>query len=181
MNRVAAGQPGPRPALLPRQRTSIAEGRVVFMRYTMTLDDGRVVESRGTDAPFAYLHGAGNVVPGLEIQLHERQAGETFRVSVPPELAFGQIDPDHIKRIPRTDFPSDARLTPGMRFRSQLDDGMLLPAWVVDVDDRTVTVSFNHPLAGETLHFDVEVIEIRDARPDELIHGHPHGPGGVPH
>ena len=116
-----------RPELLPRSRKSISEGRVVSMRYTMTLDNGRVVETKTGETPFAYLHGAGNVVPGLERELHQCQVGDRLHVSVPPELGFGKPNPDHVRRIPRTEFPPDAQLTPGMRFRSQLDDGSLLP------------------------------------------------------
>jgi FKBP-type peptidyl-prolyl cis-trans isomerase SlyD len=170
-----------RPELLSAPPRRISAGSVVTMRYTMSLQDGTVVEQRGEATPFAYLHGAGNVVAGLERELHNRTAGDRFEVTVAPHLGFGELDPSMVRRVPRKEFPPEAKLTAGMRFRSQLDDGTLLPARVTAIDSDSVTVSFNHPLAGETLHFSVEVVGVRDARPDELIHGHPHGPEGVQH
>ena len=154
--------------------------QVVSIHYTLSLDDGTVFETSRGMAPFRYLQGAGNIVPGLEQALLNRRTGERLRVAIPPEQGYGLRNPRFIKRIPRTDFPRDAQLEPGLRFRSQVDDGTLLPAQVTEVGERDVTVNFNHPLAGETLHFTVDVVGVRNAQPDEVSHGHPHGSADGP-
>jgi len=159
----------------------VADGRVVSLHYTLSLDDSRVVERRRGQPPFCYLHGAGNIVRGLEMQMDGRRAGDRFYARVPPDLGYGPVRDDLVKRVPRSEFPAGARLSPGMRFRCVLADDTILPAWIAEVGDRDLIVSFNHPLAGRTLHFAVEVLGVRRARLGELTHRHPHGPGGVQH
>lgn len=171
-------RPEPLRAVPPATKRRIDEGLVVSLHYTLTLDDGNVVESTLGGAPLQYLHGAGNVVPGLERELRNRTVGDRLSVDVAPRDGYGEDNPAMVKRISRKEFPSDARFEPGMRFGSQLDDGTILPAWVVDVGKKNLTVSFNHPLAGQHLHFVVEVVGIRDARTDELSHGRPNGLNG---
>jgi len=171
----------PAPEVLAPSPRRITEGLVVSLNYVLQLEDGTTVESVRGHPPFLYLHGAGNVVPGLEKELTNRRVGDRLSLEVPPELGYGTLDPKCIQRLHRSEFPPDARLTPGMRFGSELDDGTILPAWVADVQGDDIIVHFSHPLAGKNLHFLVEVLGVRDARPDELRHGHPHGPGGVQH
>lgn len=159
----------------------IADGRVVSLHYTLRLDDTSVVDAYRGSPPFLYLHGAGNVVRGLEQAIYGHRIGDRIRVSVPPELGYGPLRADMFKRVARSEFPDGVTLSRGMRFRSVLGDGTLLPAWIAEVGERELVVSFNHPLAGETLHFAVEVVGVRRARLGELSHGHPHGPGGIEH
>ena len=159
----------------------VADGRVVSLHYTLRLDNNKVVEAFRGMPPFLYLHGAGNIVRGLERAIDGCRVGDRIRVSVPPEIGYGPLRDELFKRVPRSEFPAGARLSRGMRFRSVLADGTLLPAWIADVGDRDLIISFNHPLAGKTLHFSVEVVGVRRARLGELTHGHPHGPGGVEH
>jgi len=169
-----------RPTTVPIPATGrrATEGCIVSIHFTLHLGDGKVIEST-SGRPLQFLQGAGNVVPGLERQLENRRIGDRLSIEVPPEQGYGFSDPGLIQKLPRSDFPRDARFVPGMRFGSQLDDGTVLPAWVAAVDEQELTIDFNHPLADETLHFVVEVVCIRDARPDELLQGHPTGPGSI--
>lgn len=154
----------------------ITGGCVVALRYTLRLDSGKIVESFHGHPPFLYLHGAGNLVPGLEQALAGRRVADRMRIAVPPELGYGPVRPELVKRIARSELPSDMEPVLGMKFRTAAGEGTALPAWVAGLEDDELVISFNHPLAGETLHFSVEVISIREARLSERSHGHPHGP-----
>lgn len=158
----------------------ISTGHVVAINYELTRSDGTFVEAFVGEPAFLYLHGAGNIVPGLERELVGRTVGDRLHVTVPPELAYGPLRPEFVQRVSRSHFPAGVQVYPGMRFGSRVD-GRVLPAWVTEVGQHDATVSFNHPLAGETLHFTVEVLDVRPARLGERAHGHPHGPGGVEH
>ena len=166
---------------MTESRTTVRRGRVVSLHYTLRTDGGAIVDAACGSPPFAYLHGAGNIVPGLEQSLDGRVVGDRVHAVVPPELGYGRINRGFIRKVARTEFPTGARLERGMRFRSLVGDRTVLPAWIVDVGPREVTVSFNHPLAGETLHFAVAILHVRTASAEELSHGHPHGYGGVQH
>lgn len=159
----------------------IAADSVVSIHYTLTLDSGDEVDSSRGGEPLLYLHGHGNIVPGLEEELLTRGVGDKFMVTVPAAKGYGERKDDASRRVPRTAFPKGAKLQPGMQFGVQGDDGDVRPVWIVKVEKDEVELDLNHPLAGETLHFQVEVLEVRSATPDELKHGHPHGPGGHHH
>lgn len=161
--------------------TKIAEGKVVSIHYTLTLADGRVVDSSSGGDPLAYLHGAGNLVPGLERQLSGREEGEQLEVEVQPREGYGEIDASGNHVLPRQAFPADAQIRPGMGFHAEDEQGNLMQMWVTGVSDEEVQVTSNHPLAGEVLNFAIEVVDVRDASPEEKDHGHPHGPGGHAH
>ena len=154
--------------------------KVVTLKYTLTDNDGNVID-QSSDGSFAYLHGANNIIPGLETALHGKQAGDALDVSVDPQDGYGEHDASKTQEVPRNMFPADAEIEPGMQFHAQGPNGEVLVVTVVTLDDENVTVDGNHPLAGMQLNFAVEVVEVRDALQEELEHGHVHGPEGHDH
>ncbi len=158
----------------------IAERRVAQFHYTLTNDQGEVLDSSAGHEPLTYLHGKGNIVPGLEKALEGKQAGDKLKVSVPPEEGYGAIHPELIQSVPRSAFQGVADIQVGMRFQAETGHGPVLVR-VTGVSADTVTVDGNHELAGQTLHFEVEVTNVRDASVEEVLHGHVHGPGGHQH
>lgn len=160
---------------------SIEDGKVVQFHYTLTNGEGQVIDSSRERDPLAYLHGAGNIVPGLESALTDHEAGDSFEATVPPAQGYGEKQGPGPQSVPRDQFPDDMPLQPGMPFMAQTPDGEQVQLWIHAIQGEQVLVDQNHPLAGETLHFDVEVVEIRDATDEEKEHGHPHGPGGQEH
>jgi len=154
--------------------------KVVTLNYTLTDSDGNVID-QSNDSSFAYLHGASNIIPGLENALTGKSAGESLNVSVEPAEGYGEHDPAKTQAVPRNMFPDDAEIQVGMQFHAQGPNGETLVVTVVALEDDTVTVDGNHPLAGIQLNFAVEVMEVRDASPEELDHGHVHGAGGHDH
>jgi FKBP-type peptidyl-prolyl cis-trans isomerase SlyD len=158
----------------------IAANAVVHIHYTLTDTAGQVLDSSAGGEPLAYLHGAGNIIPGLEKALEGRQAGEKLSVEVPPEQGYGVRDEALVQQVPRRAFQGVRELKPGMRFHTQGSGG---PAQVMvtAVKGDMVTVDGNHALAGQTLKFEVEITKVREATAEELMHGHVHGPGGHHH
>jgi len=154
----------------------VGSQKAVSIKYTLKDDDGVVLDSTEGKPPLTYLHGAGNIVPGLEAALEGRAAGDTVKATLAPEQAYGLRDETNIRNIPVRRLP-DGKARVGMRYRVQTEDGYIL-ALVTAVRGDYATIDGNHPLAGKTLHFEVEVVEVRDATPEELTHGHVHGPGG---
>ncbi|MBI5364786.1 MAG: peptidylprolyl isomerase [Planctomycetes bacterium] len=159
----------------------IADGKVVTIHYTLTSESGETLDSSRGQDPLEYLHGAKNIVPGLEKELLGKAAGENFAVRVAPEEGYGAHDPKGIQRVPRDAFPEDIELEPGMQFSAEDESGRGVTIWIQSVEGAVVTIDQNHPLAGQVLCFDVSVEKIRDATLEELSHGHPHGPGGHHH
>lgn len=159
----------------------IAADSVVAIHYTLTLDSGDEVDSSRGAEPLVYLHGHGNIVPGLESQLATHRVGDRLMVTVAAADGYGARADDAVQRVPRSSFPKGADLEPGMQFGVQDEGGNVRPVWIAEVDGDAVVLDLNHPLAGENLHFEVEVVSIRGATPEELRHGHPHGPGGHHH
>jgi FKBP-type peptidyl-prolyl cis-trans isomerase SlyD len=159
----------------------IADGQVVVMHYTLRADDGEVLDASTPEDPMAYLHGAENIVPGLEKALAGKGVGFKGKVVVPPAEGYGEAEDSEPDAIPRKAFPPDMDIEPGMTFMAEGPNDEHAPIWVIAVEGDKVLVSSEHPLAGKTLHFEVEVIAIRAATKDELAHGHPHGPDGHGH
>jgi FKBP-type peptidyl-prolyl cis-trans isomerase SlyD len=158
----------------------IENKRVVSFHYTLTNEAGEELESsRGRD-PMAYLHGAHNVIPGLEKAMAGKGAGDQFQVTLPPAEAYGERNPSNIQRIASKHFRNPRGLQPGQLVSLQTREGER-PAVIVKVGRFNVDVDANHPLAGQTLTFDVEVIDVREASPEEIAHGHVHGEGGHQH
>jgi FKBP-type peptidyl-prolyl cis-trans isomerase SlyD len=158
----------------------IEKDKVVSIDYTLTDSESEVIDSSEGGAPLSYLHGNGNLVPGLEKALEGKTTGESLKVSIPPEEGYGARDDQKMGEIPRSAFTGAPDVQPGMQFQARGPQGTQTVT-VVAVENDTVIVDGNHPLAGETLNFDVTVREIRDATAEELQHGHAHGAGGHHH
>jgi len=159
---------------------TISVNKVITLHYTLTDDAGTVID-QSTDGSFVYLHGASNIIPGLENALTGKAAGDELQVSVAPEEAYGVRDDSRVEQVPREMFPADTDIEPGMQFHAQGPEGQMVMITVVEASNDTVTVDGNHPLAGVPLNFDVKIIDIRDASAEELEHGHAHGPEGHQH
>jgi len=158
----------------------IAQNSVVAFHYTLTNDAGEVLDSSEGRDPLTYLHGAGNIIPGLEKELEGRAAGDTLNVAVSPEEGYGEVQPQLVQEVPRDAFQGVEAVEPGMQFQAQTQGGPLMVT-VTKVEGDTVTVDGNHPLAGQKLNFDVKIEEVRDVSQEEIEHGHVHGEGGVEH
>ncbi|HUS23911.1 MAG TPA: peptidylprolyl isomerase [Candidatus Binatia bacterium] len=158
----------------------IAAQKVVSIEYTLKNASGEVLDSSVGHGPLAYIHGNGNIVPGLEKALEGKRAGDKVSVSVPPEQGYGVRDESLVQQVPRRAFGGVKDLQPGMQFQAGGPSGPSVVS-VVRVQGDMVTVDGNHALAGETLNFEVEVKDVRDATHEEVMHGHVHGPGGHEH
>ena len=161
---------------------TIGDKSVVLIHYTLTDDQGEVVDSsRGEGGqPLAYLHGMGNIVVGLEKALTGLKKGDQKKVQVAPAEGYGEHDPRGVQKVPRTQFPTDVEIEVGMMFTAEDEDGVT-QVHVKEVAADHVVVDLNHPMAGKTLHFDIEIMDVRPATQVELQHGHVHGPGGHHH
>ena len=155
----------------------VTKNKVVSIDYTLKDDAGEVIDSSEGSEPLFYLHGFENIVPGLEAALEGRNAGDKVQVSVSPSEGYGERDDSLQQVVPRQAFQGVEDLQVGMQFRAESDAGQQIVT-IIAVDGDDVTVDANHPLAGETLNFDITIVEVRDATADELEHGHVHGPGG---
>jgi len=153
----------------------IARDRIVMINYTLTDDSGQEIDSSKGREPLAYLHGAGNIIPGLEASLEGKTAGDELTVSIPPEKGYGERDDDMVQEVPRDRFPEEAEIDVGTQFQTMSPAGPQIVT-VVGVTDEQVTVDANHPLAGMKLNFEVDVVAVREANAQELEHGHVHGP-----
>lgn len=155
----------------------ITDGAVVSLAYTLTVD-GQVVDQADRNDPLEYLHGADNIIPGLEAVLDGKKVGDKLHVTLPPDQAYGEYDEDEIEEIDRDEMPEVEILEEGMMVEVEDEDGETYLAIVAEITDDTVVLDFNPPLAGKTLTYDVEVLGVRQATEDELEHGHPHSLDG---
>lgn len=155
----------------------IAANTVAAFDYTLTNAQGEVLDSSRGMPPLEYLHGASNIIPGLERALEGLQAGDEKQVVVPPGEGYGERDPRLVVTVPRARFETDDRIEVGMRFHAQTPEGVRVMT-VTGVGVGEVTLDGNHPMAGEVLHFSVKVATVREATAEELSHGHPHQEGG---
>jgi len=151
----------------------VAKDTVVAIDYTLKDDDGSVVDASQEGQPLEYLHGAGNIIPGLEKALEGKQAGDDVSVTVQPTEAYGERNDDLQQEVPKDLFQGVDKIEPGMRFQAETQQGTQVVT-VTAVEDDTVTVDANHPLAGQTLNFEVNVSNVRPATAEELEHGHVH-------
>ncbi len=158
----------------------ITADRVVTIHYTLKDDKGAVLDSSAGGEPLAYIQGHGNLVAGLEKALEGKQDGNTLAVSVAPADGYGVRDEKLIQRLPKRSLQGSGEIKKGMQFQARTDDGMRLFTVTAVMGDM-VTLDGNHPLADQTLHFDVEVVAVREATTEELEHGHVHGAGGHHH
>jgi FKBP-type peptidyl-prolyl cis-trans isomerase SlyD len=158
----------------------IRHGKVGTFHYTLTDGDGNVLDSSDGGAPMVYMHGHGNIVPGLEREMEGKQAGDQFQVTVAPADGYGERE-GVPQAVPRDRFPAHIDIQAGMGFQAQTETGEVVPLWVDRVEGSTVYVDENHPLAGVTLNFAVQVVGVRDATETELEHGHVHDGDGHHH
>lgn len=158
----------------------VAENSVVVIDYTLTNNEGQVIDSSEGAGPLAYLHGAGNIIPGLEDALLGKEAGDEVKASIEPVNAYGERHDALKQEVPAELFSGVEKVEVGMQFQSETDQGPVLVT-VTEIGNETITVDGNHPLAGVHLNFDVSVREVREATPEELEHGHVHGEGGHQH
>jgi FKBP-type peptidyl-prolyl cis-trans isomerase SlyD len=155
----------------------ITKDRVVTLHYELTDPEGEVLDSSKDREPLTYLHGHGNLIPGLESRLEGWSAPRSETVKVPAQEGYGEHDPEKKIQAKRNQFPADAKIEPGVQFQANGPQGPMVVR-IVEVEGDQITLDANHPLAGVDLSFEVEVLEVRDATPDELDHGHAHGRDG---
>jgi FKBP-type peptidyl-prolyl cis-trans isomerase SlyD len=158
----------------------ITADRVVTIHYTLKDDSGAVIDSSAGSEPLAYIQGHGNLVSGLEKALEGKQDGNTVAVSVTPADGYGIRSDTLIRRVPKRTLQGSGEIKKGMQFQARTDDGMRMFTVTAVIGDM-VTLDGNHPLADQTLHFDVEIVNVREATTEELEHGHVHGAGGHHH
>lgn len=141
----------------------IANHSVAFFHYVLTDDTGKVLDQSSEGQPLAYLQGAGNIIPGLEKELLDKEVGDKLKVEVAPEEAYGEYYDEAVQVVPLSVFPEDATVEPGAQFQAQSPEGEAMMLTVTAVQDGMATIDGNHPLAGKTLFFDVEIVKVRVA------------------
>ncbi|GLS82537.1 FKBP-type peptidyl-prolyl cis-trans isomerase [Paraferrimonas haliotis] len=157
---------------------TISDHKVVTLHYRLSDAQGQLIESSFDGEPMVYIHGADNMIPGLESQLTGKQVGDKLTADVAAADAYGEFQEALRQEVPVEAFGDIEEIVPGMRFIAETDAGQR-PVQVVEVKDETIVVDGNHPLAGVALSFDVEIVDIRDASAEEIAHGHVHeGSGG---
>ncbi len=159
----------------------VEKGNVVSVDYELHLGDGKVVDASEPGKPLSYIHGEGQIVPGLERALEGLDVGEARKVVVEPDDGYGPHDARGVQEVPRSAFPTELVPQVGMELSAQGPQGETVPFVIKEVRPETVVIDLNHPLAGETLHFAVTVRGVRAATAEELEHGHVHGEDGHHH
>src|SRR5450432_3151147 len=152
----------------------ITDGLVVSLNYVLTVEGETLAKTDDGD-PMEYLHGAEEILPGLEAALEGKEIGDKFSVTLAPEDAYGDYDDEDVEEIDRADIPNVTELEIGMVVEVEDEDGYAYMAQVSEIGEKVVTLDFNPPLAGKTLTYDVEVVGIREATAEEIEHGHSHG------
>ncbi len=154
----------------------IANETAVWLQYTLRNDAGEVLDASENNEPLVYIHGQGDIVPGLEKALEGKGAGTKFSIIVSPEEGYGVRSDNKVQSVPRSAFEDDAEIEPGTQFQAEGPDGVSIVT-VMEVSGDEVKIDANHPLAGENLHFEIEVVKVRAATAEELEHGHVHEGG----
>jgi FKBP-type peptidyl-prolyl cis-trans isomerase SlyD len=152
----------------------IAKDTLVSIHYKLTDDEGSLIDSSEGQEPLEYLHGHGQIVPGLERALEGRAVGEAFDVLVTAEEGYGEYDPKKVLQVRRAQLPDDLEPEAGMRLMAESSSGDVVPLWVTAIEGEQVTLDANHPLAGQTLHFAIRVQLVRTPTEHERAHGHAH-------
>lgn len=159
---------------------NIEDNKIASFHYTLSNTQGEEIESTRDKEPMTYLHGARNIIPGLEKVMQGRSVGDEFQAIVEPVEAYGERKEANVQRIPSKHFKKANQLKPGEILKIQTKRGPV-QVTVLKVGRFNIDVDANHPLAGQTLIFDVEITAVRDATEEEIAHGHVHGPEGVEH
>ncbi len=155
----------------------VSAQKVVSIHYTLTDNDGTVLDSSSGREPLMYIHGLGHLIPGMEEGIEGRSAGEKLSLKIAPEKGYGVRNDEFVQQVPKTAF-GDQDIQPGMQFEAGTEEQRYIVT-VTGIEGDTVTVDGNHPLAGVELNFEVEVIAVREATGEELSHGHVHGEDGT--
>lgn len=163
--------------------TTIQEGKVAAIWYTLTDDDGNTLDSnRKGGTPLPFLVGSGNIIPGLEEGLMGKAKNDFLKVSVQADKAYGEPDPERYQAVPKNSLPPEVILEVGAQLTATADEnGQAQVVRIHEIQEEEVIIDFNHPLAGKTLHFEVTIVGVRDANAEEIEHGHVHGAGGHEH
>lgn len=160
---------------------TITQNKVVSFQYTVSDSaTNEVIDSSEGNDPLTYLHGARNIIPGLEQALEGKGHGDQFEVTIEAADAYGERSEDRVQQVPMEAFQGMEKVEPGVAVSAQTEQGQI-DMVITEVDGDQVTVDANHPLAGKALKFEVTVESVRDASAEEIEHGHVHGPGGHDH
>jgi FKBP-type peptidyl-prolyl cis-trans isomerase SlyD len=154
----------------------VGENTVVTLDYTLTVD-GEVVDTSRGSMPIQFIQGQQQIIPGLERELYGLSVGDTKEVTISPEHGYGVVDPENFAEVPKDQFPDEIPLQPGIELELTDDKGERMGARIDNVHEDLVRLDFNHPLAGKNLHFEVEVVDLRNATQEEIEHGHVHSDG----
>lgn len=160
---------------------SIGINKVVTLNFTLKDQDGIILDSTSGEQPFSYLSGHQNILPKLESEIDTMLIGSKRNISISAFDAYGEYNEDIVQVVGKNEFPPEFLLEVGMEYIASAPDGTKMPFTIIDVDEENVTIDFNHPLAGKDLNFEVELLNVRDATPEEISHGHVHGLGGHHH
>lgn len=158
------------------EELKVQDGQVVSMEYTLKVD-GVVTDSSEGREPLEFVHGAGNIIPGLEREMTGMTVGDSKDVVIAAADGYGERDEEAFMEVPRDQFPDEIPMKVGTELQVQNQAGQPMFARIEKVEDKNVRLNFNHPLAGKDLHFSVKVVDLRDATEEEIEHGHVHGPG----
>ena len=154
----------------------VAKSKVVTLEFTLKDDQGHVIETSDRTEPIIYLHGYDNLIPGLEKALENRENGDSFTVTIPPEQGYGLRDERLVMVVDKSELGIDEKIEIGMELEAHTEDNMQV-FYVTAINGNSVTLDGNHPLSGITLVFSVKVTDIRDATKEEIKHEHVHGDG----
>jgi len=158
----------------------INHGAVATLNYTLKVE-GKMVDSTEKEGPIAYLHGVGDIFPKLEEALEGKEPGEKVSLTLGPEDSYGEYQEDLTDRVAKAEFEAQEELFIGQEFNFQTENGEEHSIWVREIGDEDVLIDGNHPLAGKTLEYSFEVVDVREATEEEKEHGHVHGEGGHQH
>ncbi len=160
---------------------AIKPDQVVTVHFTLKDENGTTLEVADKNQPYSFLSGRDQILPKLEEKISTMLINSKGTVELLPEDAYGEFEENAIQKASRSDFPEDIELQEGMNFMADMGDGKQLPFFIKEIDNDEITIDFNHPLAGKSLTFDLELVDVRDASSEELAHGHVHGAGGHHH
>lgn len=160
---------------------ALQDNQVVTINFTLKDEDGNVIESTTKEQPFSFISGNQQILPKLENQVSSMLIGSKKTIVLEPEEAYGVYKDTSIQTVKRNDFPEGTKLEIGLGFVADTPEGQQLPFVIKTIENDDITIDFNHPLAGHTLTFDIELLELREATKDELAHGHVHGGNGHHH
>lgn len=155
--------------------------KVITINYTLKDTEGNLLDSTDNGGPFSFITGNMQVLPGLEEALVSMIIGSKKNIKLAAADAYGEYDENAIQKVNRSLFPEEAELETGMTYFAHSPEGQHIQFVITKIENEDITVNFNHPLAGKNLEFDVELLDVRDATPEEISHGHVHGPGGHHH